>query len=130
MKFNLETSEHNLISHYGPGSISVNGVAYTQNIMIYKNTIIEDWFAGEIETLTRAHFASVLTDTTAEQPEIMLLGTGTAHHFPAMQLIAELRQCGVALEVMNTRAACRTYSVLMSEHRQVAAALLQLDQEI
>jgi uncharacterized protein len=35
----------------------------------------------------------------------------------------------MALEVMNTRAACRTYSVLVSEYRSVAAALLQISDD-
>ena len=43
-----------------------------------------------------------------------------------LALMAELKLKGVALEVMNTRAACRTYSVLVSEYRPVAAALLQI----
>ncbi|MES9980463.1 MAG: Mth938-like domain-containing protein, partial [Candidatus Thiodiazotropha sp. 6PLUC5] len=32
----------------------------------------------------------------------------------------------VGLEVMATDAACRTYNILMSEGRQVAAALLMI----
>ena len=35
-----------------------------------------------------------------------------------------LRAAGVGLEVMDTRAACRTYNILLSEDRRVGAALL------
>lgn len=128
MKIQLETSELNLISHYGPGSISVNGVAYGSNILITAWGVTENWFSGDISELTLSHFSSLWqhSDTT-EQPEIVLLGTGKDHIFPDMALLAELKHQNIALEVMNTRAACRTYSVLVGEHRAVAAALIQFE---
>jgi len=39
-------------------------------------------------------------------------------------LRAALRGRGIALEAMDTGAACRTYNVLLAEDRCVAAALL------
>lgn len=126
MKFQLENSEHNLISHYGPGVISVNGQDYTGNVLITRSAVQENWFDGELDTLSLAHFEDLLQMQGEERPEIVVLGTGTDHRFPNMRLVAELNQHGLALEVMNTRAACRTYSVLVSEYRRVAAALMQL----
>jgi uncharacterized protein len=35
-----------------------------------------------------------------------------------------LRTAGIALEAMDTGAACRTYNVLVAEDRRVAAALI------
>ena len=128
MKIQLETGDQNLISHYGPGSISINGNAYSSNILITANEIFENWFSGDLESLTAAHFAPLLSDSLkCERPEIVLLGTGSEHRFPNMALLAELQQQNLAVEVMNTRAACRTYSVLVGEHRPVAAALLQFE---
>jgi len=129
MKIQLETSEQNLISHYGPGSISVNGTEYTDNILITATAVFPNWFSGEWPDLTVEHFAMLWSDGfVGERPEIVLLGTGTQHTFPDMSLLVELKKHNLAVEVMNTRAACRTYSVLVGEHRPVAAALLQLDQ--
>jgi len=126
MKFQLETSDHNLISNYGPGIISVNGKDFTSNVLITKDAVYEAWFDGPLENLALSHFDPVLNLEPAARPEILVLGTGENHTFPAMSLLAELHQHGISLEVMNTRAACRTYSVLVSEYRQVAAALIQL----
>ena len=42
------------------------------------------------------------------------------------ELRAAAQAHGVALEPMDTGAACRTYSVLVNEHRTVAAALLPI----
>lgn len=128
MKIQLETGEQNLISHYGPGSISVNGAAYTSNILITANEVFEQWFSGELDTLKAEHFAPLLSNSLkGERPEIVLLGTGSDHRFPDMALLAELKRENLAVEVMTTRAACRTYSVLVGEHRPVAAALLQFE---
>lgn len=129
MKFHLETSGPNLVSHYGPGLISINGKDYHTNILITRNQVLENWFEGEPSHLQMNHFDSLLQATREERPEIIVLGTGEQHIFPSFQLMAELKAEGMALEVMNTRAACRTYSVLVSEYRSVAAALLQIPDE-
>ena len=126
MKFQLETSEHFLISGYGPGRISVNNTDYRCNLMISRTQVFEDWFDGDLKHLSLADFAPLLDLQGEQRPEIIVLGTGDQHRFPRMQLMAEMRATGVALEVMNTRAACRTFSVLVGEYRHVAAALLQL----
>jgi len=128
MKIQLESSEQNLISHYGPGAISVNGTAYTNNILITGNEVFQNWFSESLDLLTVEHFAPLLShELKGERPEIVLLGTGSDHQFPDMALLAELKRENLAVEVMNTRAACRTYSVLIGEHRPVAAALIQFE---
>ncbi|WP_088920090.1 Mth938-like domain-containing protein [Granulosicoccus antarcticus] len=128
MKMHLETSDQNLISNYGKGVLGINGQDFRSNILITRTRIIEDWFSGDLKSLTIAHFAPILDDVEAVRPEIVLLGSGHLHIFPDFSLISELREHGIALEVMNTRAACRTYSVLVNEYRPVAAALIQIEE--
>ncbi|NND91609.1 MAG: hypothetical protein HKN42_12175 [Granulosicoccus sp.] len=123
----LETSDQNLISNYGEGVLSVNGQDYHGNILITRTRVIEDWFCGDLQTLTVGHFAPLFDDAETIRPDIVVLGTGHLHVFPDFALLADLQQRGIALEVMNTRAACRTYSVLVNEYRPVAAALLQIE---
>jgi len=126
MKMHLETSDQNLISNYGKGVLSVNGQDFRQNILITRTRVVEDWFSGALSELELCHFDPLFDGVETEQPEIVVLGSGNTHIFPDFGLIAELRQRGIALEVMNTRAACRTYSVLVNEYRPVAAALIQI----
>lgn len=127
MKMHLENSEQNLISNYGKGVLSINGRDFRDNILITKTRVIENWFSGPMSGLKLAHFAPLFDGVEDEPPEILVLGSGTQHVFPDFSLAAELKSHGIALEVMNTRAACRTYSVLVNEYRPVAAALIQLD---
>ena len=128
MKMHLETSDQNLISNYGKGFLSVNGQDFHSSILITKTRVVENWFSDNLKELSLAHFGPLFDGHESELPEIVVLGTGEQHIFPEFSLIAELRHKGVALEVMNTRAACRTYSVLVNEYRPVAAALLQIEE--
>ena len=59
----------------------------------------------------------------ARKPDIVLLGTGKHQHFP-LELMRALGAADLAVEVMNTGAACRTYNILLAEDRVVIAALL------
>ena len=43
---------------------------------------------------------------------------------PTAELRAALRARGIVTEAMDTRAACRTFNVLLAEDRRVAAALI------
>ena len=52
-----------------------------------------------------------------------MLGTGSGHVIPPRELMFAFARKGVGLEVMDTRAAARTFNVLVAEGRQVAAVL-------
>ncbi len=56
--------------------------------------------------------------------ELLLLGLGRHMALVAAALRAALKAHGIAIEAMETGAACRTYNVLLAEDRRVAAALL------
>ncbi len=123
-----ERGAYKLISGYGVGTIGVDGVDHTGNLIVTRTRTIEPWYEGDDPAgLTLEHFRALLDPPPDEERvEIVLLGTGEKHVFPPMRLMGELAKEGVALESMGTRAACRTYSVLVDESRPVAAALLQI----
>ena len=58
------------------------------------------------------------------QVDVVFIGMGAEiAHIPTT-LRKQLETAGLGVEVMNSPAACRTYNVLLSEGRRVAAALL------
>ena len=65
-----------------------------------------------------------MRNCVALEPEIVLLGTGDRQHFPHPRLLAPLTERRIGVEVMDTRAACRTFNILVAEGRRVAAALV------
>jgi len=56
--------------------------------------------------------------------EVILFGTGRQLRFPPAELMRPLAVAGKVLDVMDIHAVCRTYNLLSSEGRNVAAALL------
>jgi uncharacterized protein len=60
----------------------------------------------------------------AKEIDFILLGTGADLRHAPKGFRQTLEEAGIGVEVMKTASACRTYNVLVSEGRRVAAALL------
>ena len=108
-----------LFSGYGAGFVAVNNVRYEKCVVVTPQAVIE-WGVSGFEALTVAHFGFI----ESMKPEIMILGTGAAQRFPRPELARALAATGVGVEVMDSRAACRTYNILATEGRKVLAAVL------
>ena len=121
MKLHLTTAENNnLITACDIDFIEVNKQRYTQNLIVMPQSLIHDWQATSFAELSNEHFRQI----SDLNPEVVLLGTGATHLFLHPKHYQFLTGKGIALECMTTAAACRTYNILMSEGRTVAAALL------
>lgn len=121
MKIALEsTAGRNLFTAYGDGYVEVNGTRHEANVVVAADAVTPGWFTGTFPSLGAEHLATLV----ATRPEIVLLGTGSKFRFPHPSVLAPLYQAGIGVEVMDTRAACRTYNILLSEGRQVVAALI------
>jgi len=121
MKLHLTTAENNnLITAYTDEYIEINRQRYAQNLIVMPDTLLQDWQAASFTDLADAHFKQIAD----LQPEVVLLGTGATHRFLHPKHYQCLTDKGIALECMTTAAACRTYNILMSEGRNVAAALI------
>ena len=110
----------NAITGYGEGYVMVNQARHERTVVVLPHLLITDWAASTFEALTADHLAALLP----LDAEIILLGTGLALRFPNAEIMAPLIRARVGYEVMDVHAACRTYNILVSEERKVAAALL------
>jgi uncharacterized protein len=108
-----------LFSGYGAGYVAVNNVRYETGVVVSPHAV-SAWDVSGFEALTDAHFGFI----GALQPEILILGTGAAQRFPRPELARALAATGAGIEVMDSRAACRTYNILATEGRKVVAAIL------
>ena len=121
MKLHLTTAQNqNLITGYGADFIEINQQRHTQNVLVLAECVFEGWHSGKFEDLIEASFNQILE----LKPEVVLLGTGETHRFLHPKIVRNLTESGIPLEYMTTAAACRTYNILMSEGRNVAAALI------
>jgi uncharacterized protein len=115
-----QNSRRNAFTAYGEGYVAVNGVRYETSLIVMPDGIAEDWKVQNLEALVHAN----IEDLAALKPELVLLGTGDVLRFPDPRLLVTLTHAGIGAEVMDTRAACRTYNILAEEGRNVAAALI------
>ncbi len=110
----------NLFSAYGDDFVTVNQEKYFGNLILLPDAIVPAWTSATVSTLTESDMEKLL----ALKTEIILLGTGSRLRFPASALLRPFAPAGIGLDVMDLKAACRTYNILAAEGRKVAAALL------
>ena len=108
-----------IIDQYGVDGFRVSGVVYRGPLLVFPEQTIE-WVDA---ALSPESLAPVVAHGGIE---LLLLGLGRRMAPVAPKLRVALRASGIALEAMDTGAACRTYNVLLAEDRRVAAALLPL----
>lgn len=121
MKLHLSKPDGlNMFTAYGEGYVAVNNEKHEKNLILLPESIIPEWSTATVETLTDHDMQKLLTLGT----EIVLLGTGKRLRFPQGALMRPFAPAGIGLEIMDLKAACRTYNILAEEGRKVAAALL------
>ena len=119
MKFHLQTPASNVITGCGDGWVRVGAREYRENVVLLPDDVITGWAPKGFEALSEQDFAGLL----ASRPEIVLLGSGRTQRFLHPRVLAPLTAAHIGVEVMDTRASCRTFNILVAEGRHVAAAL-------
>ena len=121
MKLHLTTAENkNLITGYSEIYIEVNKLRHIVILIVMPQELVLDWDAKNFSNLTEQHLEKIAEFNS----EVVLLGTGNKHQFLHPKIHQALTVKGISLECMTTAAACRTYNFLMSEGRNVLAALI------
>jgi uncharacterized protein len=120
MKLHLaHTAGQNRFTGYGPGYVIVNAARHENHLLVAPDQLT-NWNIAGFDALGAGHIAQFI----ALQPEIVILGTGATLRFPHPEFSRQLAAAGIGFEVMDSKAACRTYNVLMAEGRRVLAAIL------
>ncbi|MDI3337388.1 Mth938-like domain-containing protein [Defluviimonas aestuarii] len=105
------------IDGYGPGFFRVGGKVLHGPVLVTV-TSARSW--GGYEDI-----ASLVA--LVEEIDVLFIGTGKAIAHPPAALRTALEEAGIGVEAMATDAAARTYNVLLSEGRRIAAALLPVE---
>jgi uncharacterized protein len=109
-----------IIERYAASGFRISGVIYHGPVLVFPDLTVA-WDAASASDVTRESLAPVIEHGGVE---ILLLGLGRSTSAVPAALRTALRTAGIALEAMDTGAACRTYNVLVAEDRRVAAALI------
>lgn len=109
------------IDAYGNGGFRFADMSHRGSILCLPSGI-HGWAARTAEELVETAFAKVFAE--AGDIDILLIGTGADLRPLGAALRSALRARAIAADPMSTGAAVRTFNVLLSEQRAVAAALL------
>lgn len=121
MKIEIQNEASNyVIQSYDTDGIKVNDEIITRSFILRENKLIKNWPVADIADLQ----FSDLSDICDQAPEVIILGSGKQMYFPAQEILSAVYKKNIGLEVMDTYAACRCYNILLSEGRDVIAALI------
>ncbi|MEJ8567413.1 Mth938-like domain-containing protein [Elongatibacter sediminis] len=112
--------DHLFIRSVGEEGIQVVDDWHTRSIVVGVQRLIADWAPGSASDIEAEHLGIIFE----LQPEVVIVGTGQRQHFLAPELQMAFLGRGIGVEFMATRAACRTFNILVSEGRNAAAALI------
>ena len=110
-----------MILGYGPGGIRVRGGVYASSVLVCADGVFPWSGAVGLENLPEKilELAPLIKGV-----DLLLVGIGEGGILLSPAERGELRSAGFPqIEVMGFSAACRTFSVLGTEGRRVAAAL-------
>jgi len=113
-----------IIQSYGSSRFRVSDQLFEGSVLVWPEES-RNWAATSMEDLSFDSLKPILD--LERSVEVLLLGCGTSIAPIPKDLRSAVREFGVVMEPMDTGAACRTYNVLMSEERRVAAALIAVE---
>jgi uncharacterized protein len=121
MQLTLENPDFRyLLRGVSEQGILVNDRCLAASFIVSPMALIEDWRPTTVGELRAEDMDPVL----ALNPSVVLLGSGARMQFPSAAVMATCLTRGIGIEVMDNRAAARTFNVLAAEARTVVAAFL------
>jgi uncharacterized protein len=110
-----------VIEAYGAGGFRVDGESLRGSVLVLPDGVVP-WPVTDLSAATIETLQPVIDRRGAV--EILLIGCGPRFLMLEPALKRALGDAGLAVDAMDTGAACRTYKVLRAEERRVAAALI------
>lgn len=121
MKLFLDkANDLNVVTGYDATHVAVRQQRFEANLIVLPSALEHGWAPRGFDGLAVEDFARL----AALGPDIVLIGTGERQRFPAPALLRPLIAEQIGFEVMDLGSACRTFNILVSEGRSVAAALI------
>ncbi|CAA7615951.1 Mth938-like domain-containing protein [Magnetospirillum sp. UT-4] len=110
-----------LINGYGDGGFTIAGIRHEGSVLVMPRATV----AWPLALPAEADAQALLTALADEpRPMVLLLGCGKGMLPVPRPLRDALKGAGIVPEPMDTGAACRTFNVMLTEGRDVAAVLV------
>ena len=117
----LVAAGRKLIQAHADGGVRIAGAVLGGSVLVFTERVVA-WPVESFAEITVESLAAVSAETPAV--ELLLIGCGARLPPIPFGLRKDLAGAGVVAEFMDTGDACRTFNVLLSEDRRVAAALI------
>lgn len=104
----------------GTAGITVLNETYASPVILSPDSVETNWQVDSVEDVSEDTLETVL----GLRPEVVIIGTGDSQRFLEPELMMLFHRNGIGIEVMDTKAACRTFNILVMEERRVVAALI------
>lgn len=111
---------HYLVRRVGAEGIQVGDRTFSESFLLSPDRCVEGFPARDLAGFDEATIAAVL----AQEPALVLIGTGPRQHLPAPALMGAFLARGIGVEAMDSAAAARTFNLLAGEGRRVVAVFL------
>ncbi|MDF1758069.1 MAG: MTH938/NDUFAF3 family protein [Legionellaceae bacterium] len=115
MEITLDIAEPNSIKSYDEKSITIAEQSYHNSIIVSKDTIHDKWPIQSISDISTENIQPLLS----EKPEIIIIGHSEPNKQIPGNILAMLSKERIGVECMSVGAACRTFNLLLAEHRTV-----------
>lgn len=112
-----------IIKGFGAQGFRINEEYYNGGIILTPS----DAMAWDVPDTLTVDDEDLLTALKAVHPEFLLLGTGAKLVRPSAQFTRAIEAMNIGIEVMDSRAAARAWSMLRLEERQIVGAIMPLN---
>ncbi len=110
------------ISGYDDESVTVNDQKLKHSFLIHPDHLMTVWPVDHISAIVETKLTAVFS--LVADPALLILGTGNTLVFPDQALFQPFYTKHIGVEVMDTKAACRTYQILTAEGRNIVCAMI------
>jgi uncharacterized protein len=115
-----DTQKYQTVTGYDETGVEINAQRYNYSLIVLPETAPRAWHVANFDAISAEHFDLI----GADNPDVVILGTGARQRFIHPRLTAALTMRRIGVECMDSQAACRTYNILMGEGRKVTLALV------
>ena len=106
------------IKNFSKNGFLIDNKLYNHSILISLENI-HTWNVDSHITDKNFNFIKTLKSF----PELLLIGVGDTISSPYLDIRSKMSKLSIAVEIMTTPSACRTWNILISEGRQAFACL-------
>jgi Uncharacterized conserved protein len=106
------------IKNFSKDGFLIDNKLYNYSILISSENI-HTWNVDSKITVKNFNFIKTLKS----YPELLLIGVGDTISSPYLDIRSKMSNLSIAVEIMTTPSACRTWNILISEGRRAFACL-------